>query len=780
MEGAESRMQQPASRVHLGRKLITSRSASRMASLYAIGTATWMIISDVAVSAWLPIQMHAAVAPWLEALFLVVTTVLVYAAADLSLQRTEFIRQRLSEAKTQYRQMFERSPAPMFVFDRRTMGLLAANDAALELYGYRREAFLKLTVADIRPPEDVPRLLQMLRDPDSTEQHHGQARHLRSDGTVINVEINSSALSFEGRDARLVMVQDQTECRRAERHAALISGAFDFSHEVMMLTDPKGQLVAVNHSFCRTTGYGAEEVLGKTPRVLQSGYHDAAFYATMRTSLAEAGRWEGEIWNRRKDGSCYPCWLRILEVRDARGELMTYLGIGSDLSERKKSEQRIRELAFYDPLTDLPNRPLLEDRLRQDLASCTAAQRNMAVMFFNIDRFKLVNDSMGHAAGDELLRGIAGRLRERLRPQDTVGRWAGDNFVLLLPDVDQALAASMASELLVATSQPIELEGQSMQPSASVGIALYPQDGEDSAALLRNADAALHSAKQTGAGQLRFYGADMNRSAIEQIQIAAALRKALETQELELFFQPQFDLHSGRLTGAEALMRWNSARLGRVGPDRFIPVAEATGQIVAMGAWALREACAQAMRWSAEDDNEAPRVAVNLSSVQFSEGDLPDQVATVLADTGLPPGRLELEVTETTLLQSSDSVMQQFQRLRALGVRIALDDFGTGYSSLSYVQRYDMDVLKIDQAFVRHLHEQPQLEAICRAIVAMGHGLGLEVVAEGIEDEAIRQTLLSMGCDTGQGFGLARPMPAGDFVSWLKQRRDRQRPRASA
>ncbi|MBA4093338.1 MAG: hypothetical protein C0489_04550 [Candidatus Accumulibacter sp.] len=554
-----------------------------------------------------------------------------------------------------------------------------------------------------------------------------------------------------------------------ERNARLRVWAkvFESGTEAMLITDPASRIIEVNDTFTRITGYTRDEAVGQTPRLLNSGHHDAAFYRAMWESLTRTGAWAGEIWNRRKDGSVYPEWLSITAAHDENGQITNYVSAFSDISERKAYEVRLRHLAEYDPLTKLPNRTLLRDRLTHAIGLAARKGGKIAVLFLDLDRFKNINDSLGHAIGDQMLIEAARRLRSAVRGSDTVSRLGGDEFVLLLTELETPdHAAHVAEKLLQVVAEPFSLEGHELNVTPSIGIALFPEDGADPDALLKNADTAMYHAKENGRNNFQFFAPAMNVRVSEHLALENSLRQALTRNELALHYQPQFDLASGRLIGYEALMRWHSPTLGTVPPGKFIPIAEESGLIQPLGQWALNEACRQNAQWRADGLPVQP-VAVNLSAVQFRHGNIVALIEQALRNSGLPPALLEVEVTESVLMEDIEQVAQTLQRIKRLGITLAIDDFGTGYSSLSYLKRIRFDKLKIDRSFINGLPDAADNAALTVAIIGMAANLGLGTIAEGVETEAQRDFLRRHGCRQVQGYLYARPLDAAALAERL-------------
>ncbi|WP_131110592.1 EAL domain-containing protein [Sulfuricystis thermophila] len=556
------------------------------------------------------------------------------------------------------------------------------------------------------------------------------------------------------------------------RQLLLAASVFDASREGILITDREQRILRVNAAFTRLTGYTEAELLGMTPKLLQSGHHDPEFYTALWRDLKRHGQWQGEVLDRRRDGQIIPVLLSISVVKDAGGDVLHYVALHTDISRIKESEARLEYQARHDHLTGLANRLMLHLRLEHALSRARRENTHLALLMLDLDRFKDVNDSFGHLMGDALLRQVAERLIGRVRSADTVSRLGGDEFTVLLENIENpAEAARVADDLIRELSEPFCLpNGNEVVVGATVGIAIYPEHGASEEALLQGADAALYQAKSEGRGRYRFFSDALTQAARERIELEARLRRAVAQGELLLHFQPQYDIVSGALVGAEALVRWQSPEEGLVPPGRFIPVAEQSGLIEAIGDWVLAETCRQGQRWN-QAGLPALTLAVNVSSRQFQRSDFVDRLANILEETGFPSQRLELELTESTLMEHGAQVLETLGRLRALGIRIAIDDFGTGYSSLAYLKRLPIDVLKIDKSFVDDIPRLSDDMEITATIIAMAHALRLKVLAEGVETHAQLDFLRERGCDFYQGFLMSRPLPVDAFTRLL----DRQR-----
>ncbi|UCV28370.1 sensor domain-containing protein [Ferribacterium limneticum] len=594
--------------------------------------------------------------------------------------------------------------------------------------------------------------------------------YVRKDGSHLPVSLAVSVL----RDAKdavqgyLGIASDISERRRMEHDLRIAAIAFE-SQAAIMVTDVNQRILRVNQAFTRLTGYSAEEAIGQTPGMLKSGRQDADFYAEMWRSLSHSGHWQGEIWNRRKNGEIYPEWLTISGVRDARGKVTHYVSTFSDISNLKVAESEIHHLAFYDPLTAMPNRRLLLNRLDQACAAGKRSGQFGALLIIDVDHFKTLNDTLGHDVGDLLLVEVAKRLIACIREGDTAARQGGDEFVVMLEELgtDPAGAAVqaeiVAEKIRLELARPYLLAGDTEYfRSASIGISLFFGQEKTIDILLKQADIALYKAKDAGRNAIRFFDSAMQTALDERAALEAGLRRALVRNELALYVQPQVNAER-QLIGAEALLRWLPPGKALVPPNDFIPLAEETGLIVPIGIWVLDQACAELRHWADDPRTSRLFLSVNVSARQFRQADFVAQVADALARHGANPQLLKLELTESLLLDNVEEVIDKMQALRAIGVRFSLDDFGTGYASLSYLKRFPFEQLKVDRSFIRDININPDDAAIVRAIIAMGNTLRLSVVAEGVEDDLQHAYLVKHECSLFQGYLFGRPMSFRDF-----------------
>ncbi len=563
----------------------------------------------------------------------------------------------------------------------------------------------------------------------------------------------------------------EAQLRLADTEQRIAAVIFD-NLQGVIVANARGVIQRVNDAFTRMSGYSAAEVIGKTPRMLRSGHHDESFYVAMRESLARTGRWQGEIWDRHKSGELFPKWMTITAVRNAAGAATHFVATYIDITERKRAEEQINRLAFYDVLTELPNRSLLLEMLQRALATSAKEGRHGAVLLIDLDRFKLINDTLGHTQGDVLLQQAGQRLRGCVRETDTVARIGGDEFAVVLAELhgvqEHAVfgAERVGEKIVEALARPYLLGDGEYRCTGSVGVALFAGGQPAREEILKQAELAMYKAKHDGGNGLRFFDAALEEAANRRVFLERELDKAVAAEQFILHYQPQVR-HDGSVYGAEALLRWHHPERGLISPAEFVPLAEETGHILALGNWVLETACRQLAAWARQPRTADLVLAVNVSALQFMQDDFVDRVLCALRDAAAEPGRLKLELTESLLASDPDAIIEKMHVLKTQGVRLALDDFGTGYSSLAYLKRMPFDQLKIDQSFVRDVLTDTNAAAIARAIAALAHSLGLMVVAEGVETAAQRDFLAATGCVIYQGDHFSRPLPLAQFEAWL-------------
>ena len=689
------------------------------------------------------------------------------------LRKEERFRFELASSEAQYRLLFDSNPLPTWVFARQTLKFLAVNEAAIRHYGFSRREFLAMTIADIRPEEDIPALLEATAKRIDGLQEAQTWRHRKKGGTIINVEIVSHDLDFQGTAAELVAANDITERKQIEQALRQAEekyrAIFESAVGAIFQSTPGGRYTTVNPAMAHMLGYDSpQELVASITDIPQQLYVDPKRREEFKRLLREHGtvrNFECQIY--RKDGSKMWVSANVRAVSKA-GVLVGYEGLNEDITARKVAEERVQFLAYYDALTGLPNRTLLQDRLATALAGARRRKDKVAVLFLDLDRFKVVNDLLGHSGGDLLLQDVAERLKRWARQQDTVARLGGDEFLIVLTTVKEISDAAVAAERLMdAMAAEFVVQGQSFSINCSLGISIFPEHGTDVETLIKNADAAMYCAKDNGRANFRFFTEEMNTQGVERLTLESSLRRALDKEELFLVYQPQMDIVTGRITGLEALLRWQHPELGLVPPDRFIRIAENSGLIMPIGEWVLRTACSQARKWQGEG-LPAVSVAVNVSAVQFRQENFCGLIRRVLKETGLAPQYLELELTEGLLLANADLTLSVIKELNAMGVTLAIDDFGTGYSNFGYLKQFRVSKLKIDRSFVRDVAVNPDDAAITTAIISMARSLNLKVIAEGVEDEAQMSFLRAHQCDEIQGYYFSKPLAVDQVADKLR------------
>jgi len=687
----------------------------------------------------------------------------------------------LRKSEERYRDVFEASPLPMWVWDDEKLVFLAVNEAAINHYGYTREEFLRMSVRDIWAPGEQARYEESLRGRAWAQTLHLQRHHRTKDGRVIEVEATARQFLQDGHPVWLTLVNDVTERKRAE--AALLESEEQFRQlagnipQVFWITDvAQREALYISAAAENLLGWPVALVRAR-PRLLIGAVHkeDRRRVRDGR-KFAKEGGYDETYRIVRPDGSMRWVRDRAFPVYDASNTVYRIAGITEDITDRKEAEERLMHLAHYDVLTSLPNRVLFYDRLKQALAQAKRNQWVTGVMFIDLDRFKNVNDTLGHAVGDKLLQQVSERLAASVRTGDTVGRLGGDEFAIVLFNLSNAQDANLVAQKIMASfKEPFRLAGVELYATASIGITLYPDDSTDQETLIKNADAAMYRAKEVGRNSCRFYAPEMNARALELLSIENSLRRALERDEFVLYYQPKASVADGSIVGVEALLRWQHPDRGLVSPGEFMPVLEETGLIVPVGEWVLKAVCEQIRAWGRGGIAPVP-VAVNISPRQFASRDLGETIKRILDEQQVDPRMIEVEITESSLMSNLEETALILKYMGDLGVGLSIDDFGTGYSSLAYLKRFPFDVLKVDRSFVQDLTTDADDATITRALISMAHNLGLKVVAEGVETEDQLAFLVEHRCDEIQGFLFSRPLIPEECGSWIKDGRYLKRP----
>lgn len=646
-----------------------------------------------------------------------------------------------------------------------------ANPALCEMLGYTLEEMLGRQPLDFAMPHSQD-LLASQSPFHSGDVHRKYQIHLRhKSGKLLVCNFNATTLHGPNGDitGSFALVTDVTKQQRQEAESKLASAVFNFTSEAIFVTNTDNKIQAVNPAFTAITGYTADEVLGADPSILNSGRHAADFFQNMWHSIKEVGQWEGEIWNKRKNGEQFPTWLSIATMRTATGNVQQYVAVMSDITSRKEAEDTIRHQANYDQLTKLPNRNLLVDRLGQSMNRAGRLKSKVGFLYVDLDHFKRLNDAFGRAHGDQLLIEIGRRMMECVRNSDTVGRLEKDIFGVVLNDLAHSLDGELvAKKIFASLERDLTIDDHQHKLTCSVGIAIFPGDGKTPEELMRNAEVAMYQAKDTTGQQARFFTKEMNEEMVTRMRLERDLRYAITANQFDLYYQPIMDPYTDKIAGAEALMRWPHPERGLVSPGNFIPLAEETGLIVPMGRWALAHACKQAANWTKL--GVPIYIAVNLSPRQCLEANFGEEIKQALADSALDPNNLVLEITESLLMTEGNAAIETMKQLTEKGVRLALDDFGTGYSSLSYLKKLPASVLKIDRAFVRDLPDSKEDSTLVQAMISMAHKLGMKVVAEGVETSEQLQFLRENQCDLIQGFYYCQPLTEEAFRDFIKNR----------
>lgn len=690
-------------------------------------------------------------------------------------EEVEARTKQLRESEERYRMIFKNSPVGIY---RSTLDgrFLEANPALAKMLGYDSPEDLIREVNDIAAQIYVhpgDRRTFVSRQLGSSDSNCSLNNFRRKDGSEFIANLYQKAIrNIDGRPVFLEgIAEDVSERYKAEEQLRIAATAFEVQ-DAIMITDADQLILRVNRAFTEITGYAPEDVVGRTPKLLQSGRHGPDFYQSMWEAILNEGFWQSEIWNRRKSGALYPGWLNITAVRNEDGETSHYVGMLIDITARKAAEKEIEQLAFYDPLTRLPNRRLLQDRLHHALSGSYRSQRKAALLFIDLDNFKTLNDTCGHDTGDQLLIMVAERLATCVRDGDTISRLGGDEFVIILENLgitleeSSAQAKKVGEHILSALNKPYLIAGQIFRSTPSIGITLFSEIANTVEDILKQADIAMYEAKSAGRNTLRFFDPVMQTALTARANLEAELRQGIQNCQFVLYYQAQADA-ANRIISAEALLRWEHPLHGLMSPAQFISLAEETGLILPLGLWVLETACAQLKAWMDNPLTCTLQVAINVSARQFRQADFVDQVSRILQNSGAPPNHLKIELTESLVLEDIEDSISKMEALKQMGLSFSMDDFGTGYSSLAYLTKLPLDQLKIDQSFIRHLPDNANDAVVVQTIISLARSLGLNVIAEGVETETQLKFLVDNGCPCYQGYLLSEPVALAQFERML-------------
>ncbi|HEY0844012.1 MAG TPA: EAL domain-containing protein [Noviherbaspirillum sp.] len=662
-----------------------------------------------------------------------------------------------------FRKLFRRHSAIMLLIDPVSGRIADANLAAAAFYGYPDDVLRGMNIAQINT-QSADEIHQEMRQALHEQRNYFIFTHRLASGETRPVEVHSSAIEFKGKSLLFSIVFDITERKRAQESLQLASLVYQNSSEAMSVVDVDGNVIAINPAFTAITGYAPEDVIGRNIRILNAERENPENYKRLWDAVEATGRWQGELWARRKDGSFFLRFLSVSTSYNPDGTVQSRVGLFSDITKKRETEALIWRQANFDSLTGLPNRSMFQDRLEQGIRKAQRNEERLALLFLDLDYFKEVNDTLGHSMGDWLLQEAARRVRQCVRDSDTVARFGGDEFTVLLGELhDPSSVERAVFDILCTLAEPFQLGPEQVYISASIGITFFPDDGTESDTLLKNADQAMYAAKAQGRNRFSYFTSSMQEAAQARKRLVTDLRRAVAERQFRVHYQPIVELSTGVIRKAEALIRWQHPERGMISPAQFIPVAEDTGIIVELGEWMFREAASRAALWR-EKFHPQFQISVNVSPVQFQKAGInQDAWLQCLERMQLPGQSVAVEITEGLLMDARPEITDQLLRFRDNGVQVALDDFGTGYSSLAYLKKFDIDYIKIDQAFVRNLAPGSDDHALCEAMIVMAHRLGMKVIAEGVETEVQRQLLAESGCDFAQGYLFSRPVPAEEF-----------------
>lgn len=690
---------------------------------------------------------------------------------ELEMQNDELRRMQshVLAAKEKYSNLYHHAPISYCYLDKHSV-ILDVNHAMSQLLGYPREKLVRAPLGRFVAQSDLLMFHQILKNEDEDQTLEIRFTHQQGQKLICQLQLRQTQQHGMNELRWMATLTDVTQLRSLAQELEIKGAAIDNTMEGVMITDAEGNICYVNPAFESITGYSREEAIGNNPRILNSGKHTQQFYQDMWTGLRHSGKWRGEIINRRASGQEYPELLSITTIYDRFKQPSFYVGIFSDITQEDSNRKQLHELAYFDGLTGLPNRRMFMNELHQELIASRKANEQFAVLFMDLDRFKSVNDTLGHSVGDQLLCEVSKRFKNLIRSTDTFARMGGDEFILLLPNIKHIKnAIAIAQKILNSIEAPFCLEQHDVYTGVSIGISCYPEDGEDVETLIKNADIAMYQAKSLGRNRYQVFNEELDTSLQHKIQLENDLRDALNRNEFELYYQPIWDLKKNQCSGVEALIRWNNPSQEIVPPDEFISVAEESGLIVNIGYWVIRTAAQQYKAWL-QQGQEVELISVNLSPLQFSQRDLVERIQVILDETGVPPEKIGIEVTESAAMPNFENSLVILHALREMGVKIYIDDFGTGFSSLSVLRQMPIDVLKIDRQFIDDIPHKDDDVAIAQAIIAMAKTLNFRIIAEGVETQEQYRFLEAEGCDAIQGYLKSKPLTANELVGFCFQK----------
>ena len=655
--------------------------------------------------------------------------------------------------------------------------ILYINPMAEALTGWKAQEAVNchlsevVVLRDVRLEEGVPIDPIQLMNLNMLTSYNGGYILQSKFGITIPIAPSIIAIKNDSDDEEvqsgIMIFSDKREHLISERQVQMAEKIFDNSIEGIILTDNELRIQQVNKTFTEVTGYDFAEVAGKTPALLQSGQHDRDFYKNMWASLKRSGMWQGQIYNKRKSGEVYPEWLSIYSIKSTDGEVINYIGLFSDLTEKRMTQDHIHQLAHYDALTGLPNRLLFMERLKQSIVMSRRKKASTALLFIDLDGFKKINDSLGHDAGDLLLQEVSLRLKKHMRESDTVCRLGGDEFTIIIEGYSHINdIVIVVSKILKELAHAVHLGERKVYITASIGISLYPDDGQDIQSLVKNADTAMYAAKDRGKNCYNFYDIEMNRKTLERLSLEGCIHRAYENSDFLMYYQPKIDLKDGSVYGAEALMRWNHPTAGFISPEQFIPLAEEIGMIIPIGEWVIRQVCHDIVQWRERGLNLSS-ISINLSALQFRDPNLVKIIDIILQQLHIDPKMIDVELTESMLMGDVEKSITMMKQLKKIGLSISIDDFGTGYSSLKYLKLFPIDTLKIDKSFIDEIPYSESDVAIVKTIIGLATNLGMNILAEGVEKSDQRDFLTANGCTNGQGFYYSRAIDSETFYDFV-------------